>query len=1106
MLSRHLTIVCWLAASMQAVSLVVPYSAVAQIEEASRVPEALDRGQKVLRREPESHRYTTSWALIIGIDYQGRELASPRDRLALPPLGNAEKDARAIHELLTTHYGYAAEHTRLLIGETATDAAIRQAIGALRDPQVVQSNDSVLVFFAGHGDKIEGEPLDRAAIYPYDVQLSNGKPINNYISLYSDLFGKLRTSPATHKLVMLDSCYSGEILKAGFHSASEIDDRGSLKLFHEPAFQAMTSCRAFQVATDGQGIHSPFTTAVLKGLQHLPARESGLYLDGIWASGLFSYVAPQVRSQSESQQPQFGILEGDGEFRFFPQGDFARYKLPVDEQKLLRSMVASSLGDWWFAEIPWFIPSLRERIVARLTPERGSVEAVSVSRDQLREIIGEMIDESTLDKTVDRSANQSEDKASLTADQLFSLRCGHAKLLLDAHGTPRFKAALGELISSLESFGDRLQAPDLHLLATAHHQLANRETGSKHYLAAIKQYQGEADSRALLALCHADFGQFQMDVTKSPASAANSFRAADREFGSDAPAPFRIFVLCKEADAWLNRNRWAEVDERLGEARQIAETCDSGQQLSAYVYSKLAWARMIQWEIDAAEHWFKKSNLALKDAFAGSGPMPDSKSATTPDKPTLGVVEADDAFQIDEYFHQWSSHDAKIAYLHNLHGLAMVLRFKGRSDYAAQKYRWLSAQVEDTLTLLMRTTVRDHAGGDIEVKLYERLINTLERLGDCNLFGDPALRDPKEAIDDYRRALARCHRVSEGRQSGLRCQLLYKLALGMALPPVSVEGNVQDSGLALTICDEADRIYEQLYRTADPVDDGQREPGSMLLALGELVTRIVTLVHVSDGHATTIDTSQMQAVTNLRDALQDFRDRNGPHLHRDQIEICLIGARVLLEHANEPNRFLFSEDTELLQSYCRLALTPYQITFDSTSGSSTRGETTAYLRPYYDCVIRAKLQSSPKQITDLLEIQSEATRGEYYVKPEHAMPTFALYVMDDQCYLLVDLPRGASRCVELSNQYRIDEVRSACLGETEPLELPREVFKELLAWKLSRTDSEQLTDVSCHWKDPIHQFVPLALANAEQGGDTVLVSRAAEDIFPFMLPSGFRGL
>jgi uncharacterized caspase-like protein len=102
--------------------------------------------------------YRHKWALVVGVNYRDREDARTTDKnaAALPPLSNAVRDAEGIVEVLKKYYEYQDEHIFVLLEEQATASAIEDKMGELLNTDRVDPEDSVLVFFAGHGARRDG--------------------------------------------------------------------------------------------------------------------------------------------------------------------------------------------------------------------------------------------------------------------------------------------------------------------------------------------------------------------------------------------------------------------------------------------------------------------------------------------------------------------------------------------------------------------------------------------------------------------------------------------------------------------------------------------------------------------------------------------------------------------------------------------------------------------------------------------------------------------------------------------------------------------------------------------------------------------------------------
>ncbi|MFT3889978.1 MAG: caspase family protein [Arachnia sp.] len=166
------------------------------------------------------------------------------------------------------------------MGDKATEDNIKEQLGWLVRDGNVSENDTVLFFFAGHGVKIVEHSASSSAILPNNAVLSNGKLIDRYINFHGDLLEKyLKRCPARQKLIVLDSCFSGEIFKQGAQPRVREPQRNDDLLKKESVIQAIASCRGFQRASsDGAGENSPFMISLLRNLQQLPSKYGGTEL------------------------------------------------------------------------------------------------------------------------------------------------------------------------------------------------------------------------------------------------------------------------------------------------------------------------------------------------------------------------------------------------------------------------------------------------------------------------------------------------------------------------------------------------------------------------------------------------------------------------------------------------------------------------------------------------------------------------------------------------------------------------------------------------------------------------------------------------------------
>ena len=1018
--------------------------------------------------------YGRKWALIIGVNYVDQdenEKRSSADRLLLPVLKNAENDSASVIEVLTTHYGYEkpapdrsfkTSGTVLLQGSAATERAIITALNQLADKDIVKSDDSVLVFFAGHGGRLDATANDRGAIYPYDIVFYNGRPSSNYIGLHSKLVNIIGTSSARHSLIVLDSCHSGEIFNLQARPRSETDDRGSPQLFGERAIQAIASCRAPQVAYDGPASNSPFTSGLLQALRQLPSHDLGEKKTPVWANRLFRYMRAELSSLPNGQSPDCRCLSNDdGEFYFFPSGDFSKYAGNSTDFRLLQAMVPGEHGNWWFDETPWFMPSLRRMILEKLEEERGSAQATAISSDRLR---------SLAELAISKMQKQLQEES----DDIVKMRLRHLEQLLRGENRSEFQKQVEQLVNDLDARREDLDATDAHYLAVAKHRLRRSDTADA-YREAIELYERADDEgksrhhRPLLALCYSDRGHYLLEVKGDPMAATQDFEKARTLFDSRAPVAFRVYVLCREADCWQRQNRWGEANRKLLEALDVSSNFDAQHGLTSFVHRRRAWSFMEQWRIAEAETSFQKANEILENLVRAS----DAGSKGV-EVAALNEGRTNESFEEDVLVRS-DDFDGMIAYLHNLHGLAMARRFQGDGGEAVAQYRALVGKITHAVARLRQGSRAARIGTGVEPRLLERVVNSQERLADCNLFGNPEQVDLKEAIDDYRRSLSMCHLLPNGNQ--IRLSLLLKKAMALSVP-----SPYQDTELAQAYCREAVLLKKDCETSLTGVER----------TLIELAPPLVDLfsglkaqeMHEDDG----------TGLEPLRSAIVSARNRIGQNIHRDQLELLLFVSRHLVERIPQADRYHLAEDAEMLLGLCRLAL-PRHIS--SSSGSSEfRQDTREYLRPFYDAVLRTKLRLRSSQVSDLLEIQWEATRGELYVKQEKPMPVLAIYVLDDKCYLFVDVPRGVSKMTCFEEDVDLRTLRGACWSDTK-LTLPREITRELDRLcprsdsKETPSDNAALVGIECWWEDPVRAIgVPRSTLGGRKYSNTVVLERA----------------
>jgi peptidoglycan/xylan/chitin deacetylase (PgdA/CDA1 family)/tetratricopeptide (TPR) repeat protein len=246
--------------------------------------------------------YHDSWAAIIGID----------DYVNWQKLQYASHDALGVKDLLIQKYNFKPDHIVMLLNGEATRQNILSLLGdKFADPNKVQREDRVLVFYAGHGATRKlASGRELGYIIPVDADLTNYEGSAISMTNFQDISEAI---PAKHVLFIMDSCYSGLALTRGGgmlpsqNYLSEISRREARQMFTAGGADQ-------QVADNGPNGHSVFTWTLLQGLDG----RADLNGDGvITATELAAYVAPAVSALSH-QTPAFGNLPGTegGDFIF----------------------------------------------------------------------------------------------------------------------------------------------------------------------------------------------------------------------------------------------------------------------------------------------------------------------------------------------------------------------------------------------------------------------------------------------------------------------------------------------------------------------------------------------------------------------------------------------------------------------------------------------------------------------------------------------------------------------------------------------------------------------------------------------------------------------
>jgi hypothetical protein len=243
------------------------------------------------------------WALLIGNQNYSNGVA---------PLATPHRDVEHLQEVLVQHYAFAPD--RVVVVKDATRDQMLVALDRMHDQ--VKGNDSLLIFYAGHGHQDKGFggkgfwiPVD--GMPPWATEKS---PRTTWLP-NSQVHDILQASRAKHILLISDSCYSGTFrtrsigVPSGFAANLEF----FYKLIGKESRRAITSGDLEPVADGGAEGHSIFAYHLIKQLERPGGAVNG--------ERLFQRIRGPVESGSK-QHPQYFTIQGagddGGDFVFIP--------------------------------------------------------------------------------------------------------------------------------------------------------------------------------------------------------------------------------------------------------------------------------------------------------------------------------------------------------------------------------------------------------------------------------------------------------------------------------------------------------------------------------------------------------------------------------------------------------------------------------------------------------------------------------------------------------------------------------------------------------------------------------------------------------------------
>jgi hypothetical protein len=243
--------------------------------------------------------YVNSWALVIGINAYQK---------VTPRLNYAVADARAVAAALPA-LGFSRQNVRVLLDADATKARIETVL--YREFARMGPQDRLLVFFAGHGETAPTKTGEEGYILPVDAD-RDALPIT---AIAMDEVRRIGNRVrAKHVLFVMDACFSGFALTRDVVPQSTTDEYLAAAM-REPELQVLTAGRKGERSIE-EGGHGLFTRRLLDGLRGLADPEGrGI----VTAAQLAAWIEPRVVRDSKGRMtPQYGKLDGEGQFVFVP--------------------------------------------------------------------------------------------------------------------------------------------------------------------------------------------------------------------------------------------------------------------------------------------------------------------------------------------------------------------------------------------------------------------------------------------------------------------------------------------------------------------------------------------------------------------------------------------------------------------------------------------------------------------------------------------------------------------------------------------------------------------------------------------------------------------
>jgi len=184
---------------------------------------------------------------------------------SIPDLKTPLNDAKKLNSVLKSKYGF---KTELLFGKQASRAGIYYKLREFSSS--AKKNDSLLIYFAGHGDRDTN--FNDGWWIPYDAKRgASATYLDNTIVQKA-----MKRTKARHVLLVSDSCYSGSFFGLSRAIPPMINQKYYKNMYSEKSRWGMTSGNKEPVSDEGAGGHSVFAYQLIKTLKKNKERTKNL--------------------------------------------------------------------------------------------------------------------------------------------------------------------------------------------------------------------------------------------------------------------------------------------------------------------------------------------------------------------------------------------------------------------------------------------------------------------------------------------------------------------------------------------------------------------------------------------------------------------------------------------------------------------------------------------------------------------------------------------------------------------------------------------------------------------------------------------------------------